>query len=278
MPRKIDRRVQRTKKLLRESMLNLIMERGYDEINIQDVTDKANLGRATFYLHYKEKDDLLADVMQQLMEEFLLQSPQLVTTQWRLDDTRGIQKLFKFAEANYDFYRIMVIGKGAATASRQLHQIVAANIQQALENEIALTNAEPILPVTFMADHFAGALISTILWWLDTGMPYTAEEMAFMYQQVSLLSRDQLLKLPEPRGAVAAFIEESIDRVRNRDKKKPKREKNRKGQDSSDREEIHQSEEGSTIPLSLDQQPTEIMEQEPGGSTEMDAGMRTQPK
>ncbi len=60
MARRLDRRVQRTRKLLRESMMALILEEGYDAISIQDITDKANLGRATFYLHFKDKDEVLS--------------------------------------------------------------------------------------------------------------------------------------------------------------------------------------------------------------------------
>ncbi|MCJ7696227.1 MAG: TetR/AcrR family transcriptional regulator [Anaerolineaceae bacterium] len=222
MVRKIDRRVQRTRKLLRESMLALIMERGYDEIAIQDVTEKANLGRATFYLHYKEKDDLLADVMQQLFDSFSIQAPQLLESQWRLDDVKPLEKLFEFAESNYDFYRIMIFGKGSITASRQLHQAIAINIQRALESEIEITGAEAILPVAYLANHFAGELLAVIFWWLDNEMPYTPLEMATMYQKVSGINRSQLLKIPEAKNAVAAFIGERIERVRDRGKRSSK--------------------------------------------------------
>lgn len=75
MARKDDRRIQRTRKQLRESMLALILDRGYDDISIQDVTDHANLGRATFYLHYREKDDLYRDVLQNMADEFLESLP-----------------------------------------------------------------------------------------------------------------------------------------------------------------------------------------------------------
>ena len=63
MARKDDRRVQRTRKILRESLLELILDQGYDDVSIQDITQRANLGRATFYLHYKEKDELLQDLL-----------------------------------------------------------------------------------------------------------------------------------------------------------------------------------------------------------------------
>ena len=56
---KTDRRVQRTRELLQKTLIELITERGYDAITIQDIVDRANIGRTTFYLHYNSKDELL---------------------------------------------------------------------------------------------------------------------------------------------------------------------------------------------------------------------------
>jgi AcrR family transcriptional regulator len=53
---KTDRRVQRTRELLQKALIELISERGYDAITIQDIVDHANVGRTTFYLHYNSQD------------------------------------------------------------------------------------------------------------------------------------------------------------------------------------------------------------------------------
>lgn len=219
MARKVDRRILRTRKLLRESMLALIMERGYDEISIQDVTDKANLGRATFYLHFKEKDDLLTDLMQQMFKDFAVQDSQKIDFKWYFEDEKVLQKVFEFAENNYDFYRIMIFGKGGVTASRMLQQNIASAIQLAIENEIEQTHAEPILPINYMVNHLAGELLSCIYWWLESDMAYSPQEMAHMYNAINSHSRDQLLKLPESKNIVSAFLEDRREKSRERRKK-----------------------------------------------------------
>ena len=193
MPRKDDRRIQRTRKLLRESMLALILEKGYDDINIQDVTDRANLGRATFYLHYKEKDDLVADVIRQLFDDFLVTAPHALDNQWNLKDIKGIQKMFEFAESHYDFYRIMMIGKGSITSSRQLHTILRESIATSLDRELAALGMQTTLPHDFLESYLAGSLQALVFWWLDNDMPYTPAEMARMYQQVNSKNRADLL-------------------------------------------------------------------------------------
>jgi AcrR family transcriptional regulator len=193
MARRLDRRVQRTRKLLQDALMNLILEEGYDAISIQDITDKANLGRATFYLHFKDKDELLLEVMAHFIDDFMAQVPQLSEAQWRLEDTKAVIKLFDFAAQHYDLYRILIIGSGGITANRQLQHSVAENIKACIEKDIEELGAAPVVPTDFIANHFAGSLLSTIYWWLDHDQPYTVEEMAEMFQKVSLLDRKALM-------------------------------------------------------------------------------------
>ncbi|HLA33291.1 MAG TPA: helix-turn-helix domain-containing protein, partial [Rhodocyclaceae bacterium] len=52
-----DRRVQRTRNALREALVELMMERTWDEIGVQDICERANIGRSTFYMHFSSKDE-----------------------------------------------------------------------------------------------------------------------------------------------------------------------------------------------------------------------------
>src|SRR5689334_24059575 len=61
-----DRRVRRTRRLLREALLALVAEKGYDRVTVQDVLDRADVGRATFYAHFRDKDDLLVSGFDEL--------------------------------------------------------------------------------------------------------------------------------------------------------------------------------------------------------------------
>jgi len=222
MARPMDRRVQRTRKLLCDSLMALILEEGYDEISIQDITNKANLGRATFYLHFKDKDELLAEVIDQFLSDFLENVPQFSQNQWRLDDTKSIAKLFNFAAEHYDLYRILIIGSGGITASRQLHHMVAENVKACMQKEIDEFNAEPVLPLDFIADFSAGMLLATIYWWLDKDLPYSNEEMAVMFQKVNTLSQDALMGLDKSE------VEQAVPEKKAKEKKQPKEKSNPK--------------------------------------------------
>src|SRR5258706_10863726 len=67
---KTDRRVQRTRELLQKALIELINEREYDAITIQDIVDHANVGRTTFYLHYNSKDELFMSCHEAIISEF----------------------------------------------------------------------------------------------------------------------------------------------------------------------------------------------------------------
>ncbi len=65
----LDRRVLRTHAALQDALLDLILEKRYDEITVEEITDWANVGRTTFYLHYQDKDALLLDVTGDFADE-----------------------------------------------------------------------------------------------------------------------------------------------------------------------------------------------------------------
>ena len=218
MARQLDRRVQRTRKMLRESLMSLILEEGYDDISILDITEKANLGRATFYLHFKDKDELLLEVMDQLIADFMGQVPQITEVHWHLQDTKTIVKLFDFAASHYDLYRILTIGKGGITAARQLQHSIAENIQSSIQSELKALGTEAVLPIDFIANHFTGSLLATIYWWLDNDLPYTPEEMANMFQKVNQFDRERLMGIDTPDGVTVGEKDQGKRRKRNKEK------------------------------------------------------------
>jgi len=67
----VDRRVQRTRQLLDDALMVLIVEKGYETITVQNIIDRANLGRSTFYAHYQDKEDLLRSGMEELVHSII---------------------------------------------------------------------------------------------------------------------------------------------------------------------------------------------------------------
>jgi len=183
--KKPDRRVQRTRQLLRDALIALMLEKGYDAVTIQDITDRANLGRATFYLHYKDKDELLLSLMDEMQQEVMARS-----TPFSAEDnflTAGKPPslyAFQHAEANADFYRAMLGEGGLSGVLARYRQSVAAGLQAQLE-PLFPPEVSPV-PVEILAHYVVGALNALLVWWLENDRPYPAEYMAQVFHQLAV--------------------------------------------------------------------------------------------
>jgi AcrR family transcriptional regulator len=182
---KIDRRKQRTRALLRDALIALILEKGYDAVTVQDITDRANLGRATFYLHYKGgKDELLLSMMEDIQSEVAQQAGPISENDLLVHGQPPSIYAFKHAEENADFFRAILGGAGLASILTRYRKSSAAQMQTQIEP--ALSSDNNTIPVEIIANFVVGALNTLIIWWLENNRPYSAEEMARIFHQLLL--------------------------------------------------------------------------------------------
>lgn len=179
----VDRRVQRTRQLLRDTLMALILERGYDAITVQDITDRANLGRATFYLHFKDKEELLTTSLMEIYDD-------LKRAVEPIDPAATGQNIpallvFRHAAQHRNLYRVMLSGQGAAALTRSVHRYVVATILKRL-HELVPADRLP-LPAAIIAEHVAGSLLALVTWWLENDMPHPPEQMAHYFRQLAIL-------------------------------------------------------------------------------------------
>ncbi|MGI6260051.1 MAG: TetR/AcrR family transcriptional regulator [Anaerolineaceae bacterium] len=179
MARKVDSRIIRTRKALRKSLYELVLERGYDDISIQNITDQADLGRATFYLHYKDKDDLLFDLMHQISNEFFQSLPKVEKEDNPYLSKSALKRMFDYAEKYYDFYRITISEKGGVVGIRYMIRILREQISKTFlgmdERKI-----ETLYTRDLIENYVTGGIFMIVFWWLDNEMPIPSEEMAKM--------------------------------------------------------------------------------------------------
>ena len=174
----LDRRIQRTRQLLQDALISLILEIGYDSVRVQDITDRANLGRATFYLHYRDKEELLVKSLQAVCDDLAEQA------QNREKKTPMGLVAFQHAEENRDLYRAILGAKGTSAITRQIKDYV---IKDALAKRRQLIFPEPSgkVPTEIYANFLVGALMGLIDWWLENDMPHSAEYMANVFHQMA---------------------------------------------------------------------------------------------
>jgi AcrR family transcriptional regulator len=179
---KTDRRVLRTRQLLRDSLIALILEKGYDAVTIQDITDRANLGRATFYLHYKDKDELLLSMMEEIQQQVIERTAPLSAGSFLAEGKPPSLLAFQHAEENADFYRAMLGESGLAGVMSRYRQSGAARVQAQIE---PLLPDSPV-PLEILSNYVMGALNALLVWWLENDRPYPAEYMATLFHQLVL--------------------------------------------------------------------------------------------
>jgi AcrR family transcriptional regulator len=173
---KTDRRVRKTRQQLGDALVALILEKGYDAITIQDITDRADVAHATFYRHYRDKDELLAQKLNEVIREI-----EALTYKSSLQDAEGYL-IFKHAQENSALYRILLSSPGTTRVRKRIQETIAANVLRTCHP--LHSTQKGIIPPQVAAYHIAGSLLLLIEWWLDHNMPYPPHQMAKIYEQL----------------------------------------------------------------------------------------------
>lgn len=181
---KTDRRVQRTRELLQKALIELIGERGYDAITIQDIADRANVGRTTFYVHYNSKDELFMSCHKAIVSEFRigalhpLSRAELLSPEAPPGLTSAYQHL---EEARARLYQIFQ-GKDGLLILRRMRDWNAREIEANLRAAFAESNST--IPFDVLANYLAGAQIALLQWWLEKRRPHTLENLAQTFHRL----------------------------------------------------------------------------------------------
>lgn len=179
---KPDRRIARTRRQFSEALLELLKEKGSDKISIQEIADRADLSRATFYLHYKTKDELLIETLERLFEPITRISP-LSRDSMLQDGEIPALIVFRHVEEHRELYKVMLNAGSAWRIAQTIRKYSAKAIRGMLD--ATLEGQEPPFPVEVLAQHMAASLHWLTVWWLENETPYTADEMAAMYHTMN---------------------------------------------------------------------------------------------
>ncbi|MBZ0280447.1 MAG: TetR/AcrR family transcriptional regulator [Anaerolineae bacterium] len=187
-----DRRIQRTRRLLRGALVELVKERGYDTITIQDITERANLGRTTFYLHYQSKEELLLDHHAEMTAHFNITA---LSRDQLLSDTPQpeVIEFLNLLADNRPMYHAIRAAKDAGLLLRGIQEQLTTNMQNSLK--AIFPDAEPQMPMDVLTAYIVGAQLSLIQWWMTHRTPYDALQLAAMlhrFQRVAICDAYQL--------------------------------------------------------------------------------------
>lgn len=178
----MDRRSQRTRQAISAALVALMGEKRYDKITVQDIIDRANVGRSTFYAHYQDKEDLLIGEVERVLDLFGQHAGYDATGGPRMLSTLEV---FRHVQAHQRLYEALGWGRGVDLLFTKAHRALARSIEESLR-ALAPAAQPPTVPLPILADYLAGALVTLLKWWLDNELPYPPERMETIFQQLVL--------------------------------------------------------------------------------------------
>ncbi|MEN8172964.1 MAG: TetR/AcrR family transcriptional regulator, partial [Chloroflexota bacterium] len=171
----IDRRIRRTRKLLKEALVEVTLEKGYQNVTIQDVTERADIGYRTFFRHFSGIDDLLVAVGQETLDE--LRETLIFPTKIDASLVDGAHKkngqvLFTFIQGTPQIFQVLFLERGVRFCLQPVFEAASKDIDQLLS-----TISDLKFPQEIIANHIIASIFELIRWWLLNDMPHSPEVM-----------------------------------------------------------------------------------------------------
>ena len=173
-----DRRTKRTRKLLQNALIKLVFEKSFDDITVQDIIDEADVGRSTFYAHYRNKEDLIRTNFGEMIEG-LSQGIDLSGSS-KGDRILPVQELFDHVKDQVRLLQALGSGRVLDLLFPEAHAIWSRMLESRLRGLINKDHI-PRVPLPILANHIAGASASMFKWWLDHHMPHSPDQMDQMF-------------------------------------------------------------------------------------------------
>ena len=176
--KKMNRRVERTHELLQKALIELVAERSYDAITIQDIVDRAKIGRTTFYQYYNSKDELFLSCHEVITRELdlgphdPLSREELLSSEMPTMMTAAYQHLEERRAQLYPIFQ----GRNSQLILRQIRERNAQEIEANLHAVFPETDGA--IPLDLLANYLAGAQIALMQWWLEKRRLHSTEALA----------------------------------------------------------------------------------------------------
>ena len=196
-----DRRITRSKRALRDALIKLMEERGFEGFSVNDLCARADLNRGTFYNHFSDKESLLAALEDEIMadlERFQGQMAELtvhslMTSRARKKPLPFLVELFEYLREQGDFLHAVLGPGGDVRFGPRLRDSICTNLVQSILHERYRNDPSPF--VGYYVAFFASAYLGVIERWIETGMQESSEEMALIAMRLFFIKPGESIKL-----------------------------------------------------------------------------------
>lgn len=183
--KKEDRRIQRTRSLLHEALLDLMIEKGYEAITIQDIIDRANVGRSTFYAHFEDKEQLLLSSISQL-SEFLKEQRQSRSSNSSGEFGFGFSlAMLQHVQSHNRIYQATVGKKRGAVIQYHIQHMLAELVHEEID-DFFTDSVVTHIPKDIVVDFVVNTFLTLLTWWMDGNVPCSAKEVDRMFHTLTM--------------------------------------------------------------------------------------------
>lgn len=185
-----DRRTRRTRRALSDALVALVLERGFTAITVEDVAERADAARATFYSHFQGKEDLFNRVTSDLVAE-LAERMQPALTESAIGFTgKPLLELLRHARDERDRYRIVLRGEGDGKPLQMFTDSLARATSEQFRLRAEHNGVTPRIDSELLARVWVGEQLAVLRWWVEhDAPPMPAEEVSRMLLELAMHGR-----------------------------------------------------------------------------------------
>lgn len=178
MSKATDRRIAKSEKAIRTAFLEMLLDVGFDAITIKEMTEKADVSRKTFYLHYLDKYDLLNAIVNEMIRELT----ELCEKKKNMGFVEGTVLWFYYFENNKPFFHALFSTESTISFRRRLLDFIMEQLNSRLEGVSEQKNTEVLRK--FMAMAVLGVVESYVLDQFDAGIEEIATQVGELLEQM----------------------------------------------------------------------------------------------
>ncbi|MFA3843244.1 TetR/AcrR family transcriptional regulator [Streptomyces aureus] len=185
-----DRRTRRTRRNLSDALVVLVLERGFSSLTVEDITERADVGRATFYSHFRDREDLFARVTADLLEELTERLQPVVSDSYVGFTGKPVLEMLRHARERRDVYRIVLRGEGDGKPLQTFADTLARATADEFRDRADRNEVTPRIDPDLLARVWVGEQIAVLRWWTEQEEPpLPVEEVVRMLLDLGLHGR-----------------------------------------------------------------------------------------
>lgn len=177
--KKEDLRTKRTRKMILETFINLVKERGYEHVTISDIANQAMINRATFYAHFKDKQDIYDYIFKEAIEQFMmvLAPVQLGRTNQLHTIEQIITHIFEKIQENRVFFKTVLNAHVNEQLRKQISQILRSTYANIFD-QVEIREKDFIVPIDFIIEYMSSTFMTSLHWWINQEISFSPKQMA----------------------------------------------------------------------------------------------------